>query len=382
MGFFSKKNWLDELVDVPIVGVSPESLARQVYIKDLALYTAIGLIADIACKCERRVYKNGHPARDDANYYCWNVSANPNQSADELLTNWIFDIYHNKDGGLVIPLNGSLYNADGFSIDERPIYGDIFKNVYVGSEQIRKSYKAGDAFYLKINDKKGRSPVGLVDGAFINYSDLLTGASDSFLKAGGEKYVLSIDQMPSGTPEENAAYMEKLKKNLSGFVKSNSAAYPLTREQNLTKLTSGSAVSGNNYAEIRKDVYNIVAEVFHLPASLLDGNMNNTGEVVNQALTFAIGPLCHKLSTEITRKTFSREEILGGSKIEMDTTQIRVRDVTDVADKLDKLISSGIMCIDEARAICSMPALNEDWSEAHFITKNYGDIEKAHKEEL
>ena len=49
-------------------------------------------------------------------------------------------------------------------------------------------------------------------------------------------------------------------------------------------------------------------------------------------------------------------------------------DIIEVADKLDKLISSGTMCIDENRALIDYPALNTEESKKHFVTKNYDAV--------
>ena len=48
-----------------------------------------------------------------------------------------------------------------------------------------------------------------------------------------------------------------------------------------------------------------------------------------------------------------------------------------MADKLDKLIASGIYCIDEARRRCGLPELNTPWSQRHYITKNYDSVENT-----
>ena len=41
---------------------------------------------------------------------------------------------------------------------------------------------------------------------------------------------------------------------------------------------------------------------------------------------------------------------------------------------MDKLISSGTMCIDENRALIDYPALNTEESKKHFVTKNYDAV--------
>ena len=379
MGFFKRKvsDWLcEELSTADISPANAEAVFKQTAIKELALYTAIGLIADIVCECERQVYREGKRVRD-ANWYAWNVSANQNQSASDLITRWIFDIYYSPNGGLVVPVKNSLYNATTFGAEEHWTGQHVFRAVNIGPEPVG-DLTAKEVFHVQMVDEYGRSVVQLINRAFDNYADLLTAASTSYTKGSGEKYALTLDRLPSGTAEDQAKYMAAIRKNLSAFASGESGGYPLTKDQTLTKL-SGTSSSASSYADIRKDVYSIVAEALHLPASLLDGNMNNTAEVVNQALTFAIGPLCDRIGRELTRKTFTREGILKGSRIILDTTQIRVHDVVEVSDKLDKLIASGIMCIDEARGQCNLEPLNTDWSTAHYITKNYGDVAQEPK---
>jgi hypothetical protein len=46
----------------------------------------------------------------------------------------------------------------------------------------------------------------------------------------------------------------------------------------------------------------------------------------------------------------------------------------DVADKADKLIASGVASIDEVRRVLDMPAIGTEFSQKHWITKNYSDV--------
>ena len=49
-------------------------------------------------------------------------------------------------------------------------------------------------------------------------------------------------------------------------------------------------------------------------------------------------------------------------------------DVFEIAEKIDKLISTGMYSIDELRSKISDTILNTDWSDKHWITKNYSEI--------
>ena len=45
-----------------------------------------------------------------------------------------------------------------------------------------------------------------------------------------------------------------------------------------------------------------------------------------------------------------------------------------IAEKIDKLISTGMYSIDGLRRKVKDIALNEEWSGKHWITKNYSEI--------
>lgn len=52
-------------------------------------------------------------------------------------------------------------------------------------------------------------------------------------------------------------------------------------------------------------------------------------------------------------------------------------DIFDIAEKIDKLIASGMYCIDELRRKLGDAELNTEKSRQHFITKNYEQIDGA-----
>ena len=74
------------------------------------------------------------------------------------------------------------------------------------------------------------------------------------------------------------------------------------------------------------------------------------------------------------RKRYGKKAYLEGSKLEIDTTCIKHIDVFSIAEKVDKLIASGMYSIDELRKKLKDTILETEWSEKHWITKNYSDV--------
>ena len=95
-------------------------------------------------------------------------------------------------------------------------------------------------------------------------------------------------------------------------------------------------------------------------------------------LTFCIDPLADMISEELTRKTNTFKTWNGGKNfIKVDTSRINHFDILDVADKADKLIASGVACVDEVRRVLDMQELGTEFSQKHWITKNYSDVSES-----
>ncbi|MCD8396101.1 MAG: phage portal protein [Lachnospiraceae bacterium] len=383
MGFFSRdgtvKDWLGKVIGTASISKDDEMKEKwkETRIKEMALYTAVSLVADIIGRCERQVYKNGKIVKD-RNWYIWNVSPNQNQTGDQLVAEWIVHLYYHGDA-LLVPLGDSLYVADKYAIDQYSLKGDVYSGISINTYQINKKFKAKDVYYLKQYNPEVKK---LIDSVFENYAELLEYAKKTYGQNSGEKYALQLGTYQSGTQGDKDKYQAKVKENLETFVNASSAAYPLTNGQSLTRLSTAQSVSSaSDYASIRKDMYNLVAAALHIPAGLLDGNITSVDQIINQTLTMAIDPLAKKISDELTRKTFSETQIMNGCKIEVDTTKIKHVDIIDAAANIDKLISSGFASVDEVRERCGMPEIGEDWSKEHFITKNYGSINDQDQEQ-
>ena len=107
---------------------------------------------------------------------------------------------------------------------------------------------------------------------------------------------------------------------------------------------------------------------------MLKGDIADIEAVTNNFLTFCIEPIIDLLETEINAKRYGKKAFLSGSCLKIDTTNIKHIDVFSVAEKCDKLIANGMYSIDELRGKLKDTILNEDWSQKHWITKNYQGI--------
>lgn len=371
-------DWLHNLIDTSSISAdatsstseSLETKQQQLAIRDLAIYTTVGLLADMISKCERQVIgPDGVAVRDDKGglWYHWNISPNENQSGAEMMSRIVFDMYY-KGAALVIPLKTKLYNVDSYAVDEYPVKGDVYSGINVGVLQVKQKFRADELYVFRGNN----NVKNLLDAAFDPYAYLLLSAATSYQRGSGEKYTYTMNQLPSQEDPKYKAYMDNVKQSLQPFMNSSTAVLPLTKDKKLERVSAGNTnSSSSDYTNLRKEVYSMVAAALHIPVGLLDGNITSVDQVVNQTLTFAVDPLASKISNELTRKSFTPEEVMAGNRMVVDTSRIRHMDLTELASVTDKLIADGTHCVDENRGLLGEAPLNTEWSQMHFITKNY-----------
>lgn len=349
-----------------------EDFIEELRCKEIALYIAISYITNTISKCPFKVYENGKEVKNDL-YYTLNVKANPNETASRLKYKIIDKMFY-KGESLVFLYDNNLYCADSFITEHKPLKGDIFQNITLDNETgIIYDRKREDVYYFNLeNDKQFSKVKNLIDSMYSGFQNLLKYAVSSYEGSNIEKYILDVPQVQAGEPEFMKKYRENLQEQLKKFLKNPKGVYPQFKGYKLDKLVNAQQKSDSeDIRNIKKEVFETVAETFRMPISMLYGNMTNVKEIMSQYLTFAIDPLATMISQELTSNSFTINEWKQGCYIKVDTTAINHQDIFEIADKIDKTISSGIFCIDEIRVKIGESPLNTEWSKKHYITKNY-----------
>lgn len=352
-------------------------IKAEIYYKELALYTAITLIADAISKCEIKTYKNNKEVKEQL-YYTLNISPNANQNSSQLWHKVIEKMVYDEKA-LVLDINDKLYCADSFSTDPNPILGDKYNGIRIDTLNLNHTFKSKEVLLLKLDDIHLKK---LIDGLYEQYGLLLSYAIKSFKKSNSIKYKLKMSNIKAGDEKFNRLFEEVIKKQLKTFLENDNAVYPEFEGYDLQDISPKNNIKDtSDIRELRKEIFEIVGQTFKIPTSLMLGNITNMNEIVKVFLTFCIDPIADMISEELTRKVFSFEEWQKGYYIKVDTSTINHIDVLDVAEKVDKLIASGTMCIDEVRGILDLAELDSDFSKTHFITKNYDTMENRLKGE-
>ena len=369
LDFLNKK-----VTDAKLETISMKVLSEAAF-RELALHIAISYIANTLSKCEIKTFEKGKEVKEKL-YYMLNVSPNANENSSRFI-NKVIERYYYDGEALIVEHKGGIYCADSFSVDESdPFKGFIYSNVTFGSQSDKKDYKSKDVFHIKLDNKDVKK---LVDVLNIQYGEIMALAIQSFKRTNGKKYKLLLDDYRAGDKNFQKTFEEVIKANLKQFIENDNSIYPQFKGTDLQEFSTATPSNSSDIIALRKEVFETTAQAFKIPLSMMYGNITNMNEIVKVYLSICIDPLADMISEELTRKYYTFEDWKNGCRIQVDTSCINHIDILEVADKVDKAISSGVVCIDEVRERLGKNLLNTDFSTSHFITKNYDLAENVLK---
>ncbi len=342
---------------------------------ELAICIAVTYISNALSKCKVRVYEGGKEVENDLSYRL-NVSPNQNQSSSEFMNTLVKRMCHDGEA-LVYPYQSrELFVARSYHRQPNAPDEDYFEDIVLSDRCTLKKAYISRLYFFKLNNPNVQA---LVSGVMKDYGTLMDAAMRGFKQTRGRKFKLSMDSMKADDPVFQKQYEGVVKKNIKEFIESDTAVFPEFQGYDLSAMPNESAGGSSDIIDMRKEIFDVVAQAWKIPTSMMYGNMTNTAEIVKQFLTFAVDPVASVISREFTRKSFTQREWAQGSHVQLDTKTINHIDILDVADKVEKLISSGTFSIDMVLDELGYQKLNTEFSQAHWITKNYSLIEEAMK---
>jgi HK97 family phage portal protein len=349
-------------------------IPAELYYKELAVYTASSLISNAISRSEIRTFEAGVPVKK-RDYFLLNVSPNRNETSSVFWHKVINRVIRNGEA-LVVEAGNYLYCADSYTrAIERPILGDVYECVTIGNLTLDKKFTQDDSYLFRLDNINVKV---LIDGMYAEYGKILSSAAKSLKQSNGRKYKLHIEGTKAGDDEFNAEFENYIKKQLKTYMESDNAVYPEFDGYKLeADPTYGTGKSGSagDFVSLKKELFSSVAGAFHIPESMMTGNITNMSDIIGSFLTFGADPYADMI-TEALNKVAGLDNYLKGNYYQVDTSRILHRDAFDVSADVSNLISSGVKCIDEVREMLGDAPLNTDWSRRHFITKNFEEIER------
>lgn len=350
--------------------INKQEVARLAY-KELAISACINLIANAISQCTCRTYENNTEIFGQ-NHYILNVRPNINESST-MLWHKAVEKMVNCGEAVIVNLNGSLYVADTYVVNEYPIKGHIYESVVIGNLSLNKKFRQDEVIVLRLNNVNIKR---LIDGLYNSYEEMLNLCTEKYKQDNQQKYVLEIDNVKIGDRMFNDKYREAMQEQLKDFLDNQNTVLPLFKGQTLTDVSKTSSASSNDFQSLIENLFKTVAQAFNIPIDLLFGKTDNIEKVTKQFLTFTIEPIASMISEELSAKLY--DGFVGfqqGNFVRVDTSDIQHISILEMATAIDKLISSGAFTINEIRTLTGYNKVNEEFANKHFMTKNYSEMD-------
>jgi HK97 family phage portal protein len=301
------------------------------------------------------------------------------QNSSEFIQQLIFQILRNpQKGALVVEQGGKLYVADDFNKTPYAMYEDIFTQVTVKNFTFNKSFAQGDVLYFKLCDSDIKQ---VIDGLYASYSKLIAYSMKSFQRSRGLKAKFSYKAIPPAGSEQRKAFDSLVNEKFKQFLEADGAVIPMGEGQDFTELTQRTYASETS-RDIRAmidDIFDFTAKAYGIHPALLRGDVQQIGDALDYTLTFCVDPFVDMIQEEINRKRNGYADFVAGTYLQIDTRTIKHIDLLSVSSNIDKLISSGVFCVNDVLKILGLPEIDEPWAKQHFVTRNYQPFEEALK---
>lgn len=355
----------------PVSGTDFFDLGTDLYIRELAFHACENLVGNALSKCEFKTYRRGEEKKG-AEYYLWNLAPNQNQNSTAFLHKLVHQMY-NERCALVVENGGKLYIADSFERREYALYDDLFSQVTVGDFTFSRTFAQSDVLFFELTCENMRA---ITKGLYQSYGKLIAYGIKGYQKSRGTKGTLAVEAQIMQNKEFKRQYEELRNADFKRFAEAENAVLPLFRGMEFKELGS-KTYSQDSTRDIRAmidDVTDFTARAFGIPPALLNGAVQDVTSATEQLLTFCVDPLADNIQEEINRKRYGPTGLARGDYLQIDTSRMKHVDLLSSASSIDKLVSSGVVCINDIRALLGQPLITEDWAWQHFITKNYSTV--------
>ena len=351
-------------------------LATDLYIRELAFQSCVNLAGNALSKCEFKTFE-GDVEKKGAEYYLWNIEPNQNQNSTAFLHKLVHQLYNTRTA-LVVDQGGKLYVADSYVRREYALYEDLFEQVTVGEFTFGRTFSQSEVLFFELTQENMRR---ITNGLYLSYGKLIAYGMKGYQKSRGEKGTMSLDVQMMSNADFRKRYEAIQNADFRRFAEAENAILPVYKGMDYTAISSKtySADSTRDIRSMIDDVTDFTARGFGIPPALLNGSVQDVSSATDQLLTFCVDPLADNIQEEINRKRYGKAGYLRGNYLRVDTSAIKHIDLLSSSGNIDKLVSSGVVCINDIRGLLGQPLINEPSAWEHFITKNYATVEELLK---
>ncbi|TLQ15427.1 phage portal protein [Pseudolactococcus raffinolactis] len=317
--------------------------------------------------------------------YILNVRPNSDNSAAAFWQKFFYKLMAKNEILVVVSDDNQLLIADSFYRNEYAVYEDTFTDVIVKDYAFKRTFKMSEVIYVEYNnDKLEKFTKGLFDDSGELYGRILEVA----MRNNQIRASVGIDSTGTLKDDKDAGGRTRTEK-LQGFInkvynsyRTNSVAIvPKMKGFEYEEYTNKQGGSNQSIDELNKMVTSLIDDIANMigvPTALIYGEKSEMDSNIKAYKKLCIIPLAKKLQDELNAKILLKSEYLKGQRVEV--FGMLPPDPLELATQADKLVSSGMFYIDEARDMFEYEPLPDGKGQIQLITKNYEQTLKGGEE--
>lgn len=354
-----------------LITEQPErSAAVRLNIEELALFSVIDLISSAAAMCEWRFYRDDARIRDP-DWFRFNFSPNSDQNGAEF-KRLLFARALRFNEALVFQAGDEFYIADSFTRQKNGFAPAIFSGISYDGSALGRTLTERDVLYFSVS--AGGQAAALQQSIRGLYSAAMAEAWDKYQHSGGRSGILKIGNSARGRATFEQDFEKLMNNRFKRFFEAKNAVLPLFDGYDYIAQNSSSVQKSTSEVS---DIGALIQQAqvsacnpFHVPPSLLRGEVTNLSDAVNAFLSFAVRPILSAVEAEFNRKRFGAEGLRQGYRMRISTVGIQSVDILAQAANAEKLVQNRIYNANGIREIFGDEPIPEKWAEEYVLTKN------------
>lgn len=361
-------------------------LGIDYFYKRLAVESCIDLIANAVTRCEFQTFEKGKEKRGE-NHYLLNVQPNQNQNASEFMHSLVNHLMM-KNECVVIMQNEQLYIADSFHVTKFALKENIYTDITIEDFTFEKTFHESEVFHFKLND---RNIMQVIEGMYSSFGKLLASSIDYYKRKNNIRLLIKGEFIRPQDEATQEAINDMFENQLKSWFNADKvgSAFQLQDGYVFEDMSDSKNGVANNstsrdISDLINDIFSYVATAFHVPIGILKGDVADIEKQMDSFLAFCVNPIAELIQDEFNRKMYKKEEYLKRTYLKIDTTKIKIVDITKMATAMDKLFAIGGLTMNDVIMMLGKEPIDEEWADRRHVTKNYQEansLEGGEKDE-
>ncbi|MGM0302130.1 HK97 family phage portal protein [Enterococcus sp. AZ048] len=348
---------------------------HTLYLKHLAIDTCAEFLARSFGRSEFRIRKNGQPLKNEWTYLL-NVRPNLDQSASSFWQQVVYKLITQNEVLIVLSDDDQLLIAESYVRKEYALYEDYFENVWLKGYEFKRKFPMSEVIFLQYNNNDLSR---YVRGLYEDYASLYNRMVEVAMR--------NHQIRATVTGKEGRGFDDKLQKRAQSYIdkvyakfsKESIAIVPVQAGLEYNELTNTVGETDQSIDELKKlkrQFVDEVADILGIPSTILHGELADLESAQTVLNKYCLKSLNKKIEDELNAKIIDKTEFVNGTEIKV--VGVDKKDIFDLADAVDKLISSGGFNRNEIRKEVDYESI--DGGDEFYITKNYEKAAKGGEE--